>query len=74
MPHVKLFGPTVLCSIDDDFELPGPKKSIAKKAEHEIVLSRTGAMLNVVERHLDPNGAARRRRQGVDRQSEWTGL
>lgn len=42
MPHVKFFGATVGRLIDDNFDSPERRKSIAKKAEKGIVLSRTG--------------------------------
>lgn len=42
MSHVKLFDSSVLCVIGDNFDVAEPEKSILKKTEIEIVLSRTG--------------------------------
>jgi hypothetical protein len=74
MPDVKFFGPTVRFVIDDNFDSPELKKSIAKKAENEIVLSSTGAMLSMAERNLHRLTAARRRNEIIDRQSDWMRL
>ena len=73
MPHMKLFGPAVRCVLDDDFDLLAPKKSIAKKAKNEIVLSRTGAMLDIAEIDVD-RAAASRGKEIIDRQSNWMSL
>jgi len=68
MSQVNFFGTSILCVIDDNFDLPGLKKSISKRTENEIVLSRTGAMLSVADLDLDRPIAPGRRRQGMDRQ------
>jgi hypothetical protein len=47
MSRVKLSCPSVLCVMDDNFDLLEIKKSISKKAKSEIVLSRTWAMLSM---------------------------
>jgi len=62
MPHVKFFGPTVQCFIDDNFDSPQRKKSIAKKAENEIVLSSTRAKLSMAERPQSTYGSAQKKR------------
>lgn len=74
MCQVKFLGPIVLCVIDGNFDVVELKKSISKKTEDEIVLSRTGAMLSMAEIDLDRPTAAGRRRQSIDRQSGWMGL
>ena len=74
MFHVKFFGSRVLRVIDDNFDALELKKSISKKTKNEIVLSRTEAMLNMVEIDLDRPAAARPGKQIVDRPGDWTSL
>jgi len=40
MFHLKLFDSSVLCVIGDNFDVLALEKSILKKPENEIVLSR----------------------------------